>query len=196
MRIVDLRASRQAWLAVHGLALLAEAENETVANSATSEFLQRFSIFFSATAVPYAVRVQVLDTLLVSDSDEVRRLAFRGLARVASRGGVRTHRTPVTRDLPEPEWQPMPGDEHVGAALLGIARMRAVVERHEPAIAGIAAAVVGQLKMFLLEELVRTEAIELMGATARVFPAQREALRRSVAELLNRDRKVLAPPWA
>ncbi len=175
--------------AAHGLALLAEAENETVANNATSEFVQRFSIFFSATAVPYAARLGVLDELLASKSDDLRRLAFRALSMVAMRQGFRIHRTPVARGLPEREWQPMTGDEHIAAARLGIARLRAAVETGDAALRGVAAATVGELRMLLLQQPVREEVLELFATTARLFPSEREALRRSVTDVLIRDRK-------
>ena len=175
--------------AAHSLALLAEAENDTVANNATSEFLQRFSIFFSGTAVPYAVRMHVLDTLMAAESDELKRLAFRAMARVAVRRGLRIHRPPITRGLPEAEWQPTTGQEHVSAARLGLDRMRNAIATGTPALTDTAATVVSELRMLLLEEPVRAQVIDLIAATAHAYPSQREALRRSVSELLYRDRK-------
>jgi hypothetical protein len=45
--------------AVKTLALLGEAENETYANNATSEFIARFNVFLGGTSVPYLERLSV-----------------------------------------------------------------------------------------------------------------------------------------
>lgn len=175
--------------AAHSLALLAEAENSNVANNATAEFLQLFSIYFSGTAVPYSVRTRVLDRLLAQGTPELRRLAVRGLARVAARqGGLRIHRAPITRGLPEPEWEPPSGAEHIAAARLGLDQLRAALESRDDAILGVAATVLGELETFLFEESVRAQVLELISAAARVYPTLREGLRRSVSKFLYHDR--------
>ncbi len=175
--------------ATHALALLAEAENETYANNATGEFLHRFTMHLSGTATPYRERVRVLDELFATGSPPLRELAFRALGRIANRSGFRTHRTPITRGLPEPEWQPQTGGDYIEAFLLGVEKLRVAVTTRDPALESAVGEVVGELATILREHPVREAIADLFVATAAAFPEQREALRRRVAGKLQQTKK-------
>jgi hypothetical protein len=175
--------------AVIGLALLAEAENETFSNNSVGEFLQRFRLVLSGSAASYEERIRVLDKLLTSDSAALRRLAFRALGGAAQRGGFRMHIDPITSGLPEKEWAPREGRDYVDAVTMAIARIRSSLDRSDPALSDVVEPVVGEFAMFLRNERFRQPVIELVEKAAAVYPEQRDGLRRRASDVLHREKK-------
>jgi hypothetical protein len=92
--------------AVKVLALLAEAENEDWANSASNEFVARFLVFLGGTAVPYTERLSVLDDLLEENRPELTKLVIKALAQVGNPCPSRISYPFNIDELQEQEWNP------------------------------------------------------------------------------------------
>jgi hypothetical protein len=175
--------------AAHGLALLAEAENESFSNNAVGEFLHRFTLYLSGSAASYEERIRVLDQLLNSESNELRRLAFRALGGAAQRSGFRMHIAPITRGLPQSEWAPATHRDYVSAVFTAIDRLRSVIESGDPALSEVIEPVMREFAMFLRKEEFRKHVTELFQAAGSAFPERREALHRRVSEIVHHEKK-------
>jgi hypothetical protein len=109
--------------ATKALALLAEAETESWANNATAEFVGRFQIIRGGTAVPYLDRLAVLDELAATNRAPLVRLVVQALAQVGDRQAFRMGSEPASDEVPEKEWHPSPGREHLECVLAALQRL-------------------------------------------------------------------------
>jgi hypothetical protein len=175
--------------ATKALALLAEAENESWANNATSEFLGRFQIFLGGTAMPYIDRLVVIDELVASERVSLVRLAVKALARVGERQGVRVTCEPATDQLPEKEWQPSTGQEHLDCVLAAIERLTKLAARGSAELESNIVLAAKDLAMMLLDGHVRDNVSKLFETVRAAYPEAREPLRQAIAEVIYRGRK-------
>lgn len=171
------------------LALLAEAENETWANNATSEFLGRFQIFLGGTAVPYLKRLAVIDELVASERTSLVRLAVKALARVGERQAHRMGIEPASDELPEKEWQPSTQREHLDCVLAALARLTNLAVQGTSELESDFVSASKDLAMMLRDQPVRNRVADLFEAVRAAYPEAREPLRRAIAEVIHAERQ-------
>lgn len=175
--------------AVKALALLAEAENETWANNASAEFVARFQIFLSGTAVPYLDRLSVLDEVLAEERPSLASLAVKALAQVGNRQASRMGGSPASDELPEREWQPRTAREHFDCVETAITRLSNIAKRGIADIQPDLVAAAKGLSMMLRESAVRELVASFFDAVREAYPEAREPLRRTIADIIHRERK-------
>ncbi len=176
--------------AVKALALLAEAENETWANNATAEFVARFQIFLGGTAVPYLDRLSLLDELLAEERPSLASLAVRALAQVGNRQAFRMGGSPASDEVPEREWQPRTRREHFECVETAISRLTDVAKRGMADIQADLVAAAKELSVMLREAAARELVVSFFDAMREAYPVAREPLRRSIAEIIHRERRM------
>jgi DNA polymerase III delta prime subunit len=175
--------------AVIALALLAEAENETWANNATGEFLARFQIFLGGTAVPYPERLLVLDELLAIDRPALTRLVVRALSKVGDQQATRMGSDPIPGELPQPEWRPKTGPEHLKCFTEALGRLQTIAMSRPLHVQDDLIAGARNLGMLLRNKALRTFVINFFDAVRETYPDARESLRRVIADILYREKK-------
>jgi hypothetical protein len=175
--------------ATMALALLAEAENETWATNASGEFLARFQIFLAGTAVPYLDRLSVIDELLAEQRPLLTALAVKALAQVGNDHASRDGSSPVSDEVPEKEWQPNTGKEHLECVETSITRLSDIAQRGLAGIESDLIAAAKNLSMMLREKAVRDLVANFFETVRSAYPSAREPLRRTIAEFIHRERK-------
>jgi hypothetical protein len=171
------------------LGLLAEAENETWANNASAEFVARFQIFLSGTAVPYVDRLPVIDELLREQRPSLTRLVIKALGQVGSRDAFRHGGGPVSDELPEREWQPRTGTEHLECIESAITRLNEIAKSRMADIAADLFAAAQSLSTTLLDKALRGLVVGFFDAVREAYPEERESMRRAIAQIILRERK-------
>jgi len=182
--------------AVKALALLAEAENETWANNASAEFVARFQVFLGGTAVPYLDRLSSLDELLAEERPSLARLVVKALARVAMHHASRAASGPASDELPEREWQPRTGLEHLECVEAAINKLRDIAKRGTADIQADLVAAANEFSMMMGEPSVRDLVASFFDTLREAYPEAREPLRRIIAGAIfmeNKFRKELSP---
>lgn len=175
--------------ATKALALLAEAENESWANNATSEFIGRFQIFLGGTAVPYIDRLPVLDDLVATNRVPLVRLVVQALAQAGSVHAYRMGSEPASDEVPAKEWQPSTGQEHLECTLAALERLTSIADRGTAELEGDIVSAATGLAMMLRDSHVRSAATKLFEAVRAVYPGAREPLRKAIDEVAYRERK-------
>jgi len=175
--------------AVKALALLAEAENETWANNASAEFINRFQIFLGGTSVPYLDRLPVLDELLAEESLPLMSLIVKALAKVGNQQAFRAVSSQVSDELPEIEWQPKSSSEHFQCVEAAIIRLSNIAKRGMTEIQADLVTAANDLSMMMRESLVRALVVIYFDAVREAYPETREPLRKVIAGILHRERK-------
>ncbi len=175
--------------AAKALALLAEAENETWANNATAEFVARFQIFLGGTAVPYPHRLSVLDELLAEARPSLASLVVRALAQVGNRQAFRMGSSPASDELPEREWHPRTAGEHFECVEIAITHLSDLAERGIADIQADLVTAAKDLSGMLLESGVRELVANFFDTVRGAYPEAREPLRRTIAEIIHREKK-------
>lgn len=175
--------------AVKALALLAEAENETWANNASAEFVARFQIFLGGTAVPYVDRLSVLDELLAEARPSLASLAVKALGQVGNHQAFRIGSSPASDELPEREWQPSTGREHLECVEAAITRLSNIAKCGMADIQADLVAVAKDFSMMLRESPVRGFVASFFDALRGAYPEAREPLRRAIADIIHSERK-------
>jgi len=175
--------------AVKALALLAEAENETWANNATSEFLGRFQILLGGTAVPYLDRLSVLDELVGENRPTLSRLVVKALARAGDDQAVRIDSASPSDELPEKEWRPSTGRENLQCRQAALDRLTMLADRAESELQEDFITAAGEFAMMLRVTHVRPLVERFFDAVRGAYPDAREPLRRAIADVVYRDRK-------
>ncbi len=175
--------------AVIALALLAEAENETWANNASAEFVARFQVFLGGTAVSYLDRLSVLDDLLAEQRPSITNLVVKALAQVGNQHPLRMESGQVSDELPEIEWQPPTGREHLECVETAIIRLSDIAKRGMADIQAELIAAAKNLSMMLLDKAVRGRVATFFDAVRGAYPEAREPLRRTIAEIIHGERK-------
>jgi hypothetical protein len=187
VRLAWNRASFRA--ATMSLALLGEAENETWANNASKEFVNRFELALSGTSVPYTERLGVVDDLVTLKRPALDRLVVRALARVGNRHHVRMSSGPPSDAAPEPEWHATTAAEVIACVEQALARLTAMAKVASPEILGELVTAAQELSMLLRESAVRGVVVGFLEALRDAHPSTREPLRRVIADILFRERK-------
>ena len=175
--------------AVKALALLAEAENESWSNNATSEFISRFQIFLGGTAVPYLDRLSVLDDLISENRLELNRLIIKALVCASNRQAFRMGSDPASDDLPEKEWQPSTWKEQLESIQAALQRLIDFAEKANPELQEDFIDAGKEFAMMLRDEPVRPLVERFFNAIHTAYPDSREALRSSVEEIILREKK-------
>lgn len=171
------------------LALLAEAENESWANNATSKFFEKFRILLSGTAVPYPNRLPVLDEILRYSGETFVRLVITALIQVGITHATRDILLPLSEGPPEPEWSPQNPEESLHCARLALERLlKLSKEWHSlPVDALIKAA--EELSMLLRVKPLQPLVADFFLTVFERYPETREILRRFVSDILYREQK-------
>ncbi len=194
-RIIVWTLVRLAWNtssfhdAVMVLALLAEAENETWANNATSEFIAKYNIFLSGTAVPYLDRLSVLDELFALKRPSLLSLVIRALAQIGNKQAFRIVGGPASDELPEIEWQPRNGQEYFECVKSAILRLSDIAKIGETKILVDLIDAVDKLSMMLLESQLRALIIGFFEAIRGAYPEAREPIRKIIAGIILHEKK-------
>lgn len=202
MRIEDMARRETVWTLVRlawptrtfsdatkALALLAEAENESWANSATEEFVRLFQIVLGGTAVPYLDRLTVLEELVATDRVAVLRLVVKALALVGARNEFRFVSKPVSDELPEEHWRPSTEQEHLECVLAALEILTSLASRGTAELESDLISVAKSLATILRNGLVRSAVVELFETVCTAYPEAREPLRRAIADVVYRERK-------
>lgn len=190
---------RIAWrsLAFHDaavcLALLAEAENERWGNNASHEFVARFQVYLGGTALPYVRRLGVIDDLVEAGRPELLRLCVRALAGVGQRCVARDVVAPASDQVPEREWQPQSGQEHLECIGEAVDRLETIAALGIPSVQDDLVAAGDDLSPLLGFVDSRRRVAHLFAAVRDAYPGAREPLRRVVAGFIRYSRKDLEP---
>lgn len=175
--------------AVKALALLAEAENETWANNASAEFAAKFSVFLGGTAVPYCERLNVLEEIRAIGRPSLTRLVVRALAQVGNRHAWRMAPGPASDELPEREWQPATGREHLACVEQVMLSLANIAVAGDPELRDDLVKTAAELAMLLREAPARQHVVRFYEAVRAAYPDAREELRRSIWDVLHKEKK-------
>jgi len=172
---------------VLSLALLAEAENETWANNATGEFLERFQIFLGGTAAPYSQRLEALDELLQMERPSLTRLVIRALGVAARSMASRTDSGYPSDQVPETEWR-LDGAEEYRQCIEGaIRRLIAIAGKGVLEVKDELIGVAGAFSMMLRQSEARALVVDLFDAIRVSYPDAREPLRRLIHRIVDNE---------
>jgi hypothetical protein len=174
---------------VKSLALLAEAENEEWANNASGEFVARFQIFLSGTAVPYLERLTVIDELMVEGRTSLARLAVKALTQAGNRQNSRIMSAPASDELPEKEWQPNTPKEQLKCIEVAITRLSKIAEFEISDLQIDLVAAAEYLSEYLSSSLLRKHVVDLFEAIYQAYPDSRESLRKVIASTISNEKK-------
>jgi hypothetical protein len=175
--------------AAKALALLGEAENETFANNATSEFVARFQVVLGGTAVPYLHRLPVLDELVGDNRLTLNRLVIKALSRVGEERSFRMGSEPPSDELPEMEWYPPTGREQLQCVQAAFDRLTTLANRAESGLQEDFITAANEFVMMLRDATTRPMVERFFEVVRDAYPDAREPLRRVIAELVHRERK-------
>ena len=175
--------------AVTSLALLAEAENETWANNASAEFINRFQVVLGGTAVPYTDRLAVLDELLATARPALAHLVVKALSQIGTQNRSRMNSGPASDEIPELEWRPATGLENLACVEQAMGRLIAIAGSGSPDLEAELLAAAGKVSILLRAAPVRGFVSSFFEALRVAYPQAREQLRRSIASVLHRERR-------
>lgn len=175
--------------AAHSLALLAEADINPNSNPAADEFMHRFSLLLSGTAMAYTERLHVLQELLASGDIQLRQLAVRALGELSKNRGYRNHRRPIVLGIPEEEWQPKNRQEYVESYASGVAMLHGVVEMADCSLSAVIGEVIPDFAQRVFDDAIHQSIPALLLTTAEKFPEHRDAIRQRIAARLKHARK-------
>ena len=179
--------------AATALALLAEAENEPWGNNASSEFVARYQVVLGGTALPYLRRLLVIDELLESGKLELMRLCVRAMARVGRDYVTRSGSGPDSDQLPEMEWRPRSGAEHLECIRNAVVRLNTVVALGLADLQDELVRAAADLFPLLRYRDSRKEVARFFTSVRKSYPSAREPLRKTVARVMRRFKDDLPP---
>jgi len=189
-RLVLLAWNRASFYdATLALALLGEAENEGWANNASREFIARFELVLGGTSVPYIDRMRVLDELLELGRPAIDRLVIKALARVYNQHGFRMDPGGPVSVPREKEWHPKDGLEVLGCVQEAVGRLTKIAERSADELQVDLVKAAQDLAMLLREDEARDILAGFYFAIRKKHPVLREALLRTVGDILYRESK-------
>jgi hypothetical protein len=171
------------------LALLAEAENETWGNNATGEFVARFQVYLGGTAVPYVVRLSVLDELLSTGRPELKKLVVKALAKIGDDRASRLGSDLIAGELPETEWMPKTVAERRECFDEAMSRLIKLATNAPSYLQNDLMSAAQNLVMLLRVRDLRTSVTEFFRALHISYPETRERLRRIIDGIIRRERK-------
>jgi len=96
---------------------------------------------------------------------------------------------PASDELPEPEWQPTTGHQHLDCAEQAIRRLSSIARNGLPDLQIEFVNAAKELSMMLREAPVRGLVADFFEAVRNTYPDTREALRRVIANILYREQK-------
>lgn len=175
--------------AVTALALLAEAENATWANNATSEFVARFQVFLGGTSVAYRDRLAVLDELLELGRPIITAIGIKALAQIGNRDAARDSSHPISDQVPEPEWQPRTHGELRECVESALVRLIRIAEQGEPEVKRDLVGAAKHVSMMVRQSLWRARVAQLFDTIRCAYPELREQLRRIIDQIVRNERK-------
>ena len=173
---------------VTSLALLAEAENESWSNNATGEFVARYQILLGGTAVPYQDRLSVLDELLALGRDAIARLVIQALAKAGEQRFVRSESGHLGDQVPEPEWHPATNAENMAAIQAAVSKLQEIAAHANPELEDSLIKAASKFSMMLRYSASFDSVARLFAALRESYPGSREALRRRLARLIDKNR--------
>lgn len=174
--------------ATRSLALLAEAENETWANNATHEFVARFEIRLGGTSVPYRNRLSVLDELLSESRELLTPIIVKALSLAGNTSHSRWGGVPASDDLPEKEWDPKDGSEHVECIQIAIGRLVSIAKSGDGDVQAPLLEAIGEMHWWLGNRALRGDLLTLMEEVRTRFPDSRELIRKMIADYLQNQK--------
>ena len=192
------RLARIAWRAtgfheaVTALAFLAEAENETWGNGASSAFLRKYQVNLAATSVPYLQRLDTLDQLAELKRPALVSLVVRALARVAYDGASEVIR-PSSDQAPEPEWNASSSEEYVQYTAESIGRLRTIAAERDIELGAALFDAAKEVSWVLAGPAECGSVIGFFTELLDAYPDLREPLRKQIAEVIRRTKERLAP---
>jgi hypothetical protein len=182
--------------AVKALSLLAEAENESWANNATGEFVDRFQIYLGGTAMSYQQRLLVLDELIAISRPTLTRLVVKALSKIGDRQWSRMESGPASDEVPEREWQPRSTEELLECINFAVTRLRNIAKMAIPEIQDDLVAAADSLSMMLREPMLRNGVSDFFISVNGAYPQTRESLRRIIAHIIQSEKnywKAISP---
>ena len=177
--------------AATALSLLAEPENETWGNGASSEFFAKYRVSLGATALPYLQRLVVLDELLKLRRTRMTKLVVGALGQVGndSAGGVVM---PSSDQVPEPDWEPSRA-ELLECITAGIDRLRSIAAQRDPELQADLFAAAKKVAWLLRYRDAGRYVATLFTELRIAYSDLREPLRKQIAAVLRRDKETMAP---
>ena len=180
--------------AVTALALLAEAENETWVNGASTAFLDKYQMSFSATALPYLQRLDTLDELTSEGRLPLVSLVVRALARVEDDPSGPSVLPPSDR-APEPDWRPSSAHERLQCLEAAVSRLRAIAaagQRYD-GLAPVLLDAATNVSWLLGDSDAAPVLARFFNEVREAYPNSDDLLRKQVAEVIRRNRVRLSP---
>jgi hypothetical protein len=175
--------------ATMALALLAEAENETWANSSSAEFAIRFQIALGGTATPFVYRLELLDELLALNRPSLARLVVHALAQAVKRDSVRVVSEPISTELPEQEWKARTSQEYFECLETAMRRLTKIAREGVAGVENDLIEVAKDLAHALRDASLRPLAADFLDAVREANSGAREPLRRAIAEIIEFERR-------
>jgi len=178
--------------AVTALALLAEAENETWGNGASTAFLDRYQVSFSTTALPYLQRLDTLDELAAGGRPSLVSLVVRALARVEDDPSGLFVLPPSDR-APEPDWRPSSARERLQCIKAAVGRLRAIAAQRHDGLAPVLLEAATDVSWLLGDADAAPVLTCFFNEMRDAYPDSGGVLRKQVAEVIRRNRERLSP---
>jgi len=178
--------------AATALALLAEPENESWGNGASSEFVDKYHVSMGGTALPYLQRLEVLDELMDRRRPGINRLVVRALAQVGNSSAGRI----VMRSsdqVPEPGWQPNSQEQLLECIVAGIDRLRTIAAERDPKLQADLFAAAKKVSGLLRYRDAGSQVAALYITLREAYSELREPLRKRLADVVRRYSENLMP---
>ena len=192
------RLARIAWRAtgfhdaVTALALLAEAENETWGNGASTAFFDKYQVSFSSTALPYLQRLDTLDELAAGGRISLVSLVVRALARVEDDPSGPFVLPPSDR-APELDWRPSSAHERLQCLEAAVGRLRAIAAQRYDGLAPVLLDAATDVSWLLGDSDAAPVLTRFFNEVREAYPDSGGLLRKQVAEVIRRNRERLSP---
>ena len=174
--------------AILALALLAEAENETWGNNASEEFVSKFNLYLSGTAVPYCDRLLVIDDIRNMGRSSLMRLVIRALAQISNRQFSRIDSGPASDELPELEWKPGTNLDYLTCIEQALSRLSEIASVGNLELRDILVKTANDLATMLRIGSVRNLVIRFFDSVHKGYPDAREDIRRSISNVLHQEK--------
>lgn len=191
------RLARIAWRAtgfddaVTALALLAEAEHETVGSGASREFIAKYRVPLAGTTLPYPQRLDTLDALVVQGRPALVRIVVQALAQVAGDspdGAV----LPARSDrVSGPDWRPSSANDHVQCMTAAVGRLQTIAAGREAALEAALLDAAERVSWLLVYADASPAVMAFFEALRDGYPKLREPLRKCIAGVIGSNEERL-----
>ena len=174
------------------LALLAEAENGTWGNGASTAFFDKYQVSFSSTALPYLQRLDTLDELAAGGRPSLVSLVVRALARVED-----DHSGPLvlppSDQAPEPDWRPSSAHERLQCIEAAVGRLRGIAAQRYDGLAPVLLDAATDVSWLLGDADAAPVLTRFFNEMREVYPESGGLLRKQVAEVIRRNSERMSP---